>query len=116
MKIYLLLIVVSLLSLIVCLNEDTQCDTQTASSRGDCTSRKFSEDELKKNAKYCCLVETTILGTKGKSCLPIDQASYDDIKKFIDDLKEKTGATELSIDCSSKYLKYSLLILLLSIL
>lgn len=117
MRLYQISILIIYLSLFVCLNDgETPCDTTTAGKRSDCTNRKFSEDEMKNGAKYCCLLETTILETNGKSCIAIDQNSYDDIKKFIDELKEKTSATKLSIDCNQSYLKYSLLFLILLLL
>ena len=117
MKLVQIFILFLYLSLIGCLNDDnTPCDTKTADSKSFCNNRKMSEEETKNGAKYCCFLETTILGTKGASCIPIEQKSYDDIKKFIEDLKEKTGATELSIDCNQNYLKISLLLLILILL
>lgn len=117
MKLYQIFILFVYVSLIGCLNDDnTPCDTTTADSKSFCNNRKMSEEETNNGAKYCCFLETTILGTKASSCIPIDQKSYDDIKKFIKDLKEKTAATELSIDCNQNYLKLSLLSLLLILL
>ena len=100
------------LTLLLCLNAESPCNTDTASNRDFCTSRQMSESEKAQQATKCCYLQTTILGVKGSSCIPIDDSSYNDIKKFIDDLKEKTGATELSIDCNQNYLKYSLLLIL----
>lgn len=113
MKLFQIFFLLSFISLLSCLNEDnTPCDTKTASKKEDCFNRKLSTDETNKGAVKCCYLTAKMLGVDGASCTPVDQKSLDEIKDYIAQLKEETGATELNIDCGTNTLKFSALILL----
>lgn len=118
MKVYSIFIFFTYLYLILCLNEDTtSCDNDYADNKEQCYNRSFSQKETDEGAVKCCYLEATIIGVAGGSCIPLDQKSLDDIKDYIKELKEKTGASKLKIFCNySFYLQLSLLSLLVLLL
>lgn len=116
MKLFQIFFLFSFIALLSCLNDDnTPCDTNTASKKEDCFNRQFSEEENKNGAVKCCYLTATMLGVDGASCTPVDQNSLNNLKDYIAQLKKETGATKLNIDCGtngSNTLRFSALILL----
>ena len=103
--------------LVALYNAAEKCtDIFTPSKASECNSLKVDDGFYK-----CCYVYTKIsiaeVSRESKSCTEIDKTNYDNIKDFVKKSKEemeKTGAkvSSFDIDCSSKYLYISLLLLM----
>ena len=103
MKAFLLLIV---LVLAACEN----CDgLHGGNSADDC-------NKLTKlpGADYCCWFHAKENGQEFNMCLPIDKTTYDQIGDKVDEMKKQyKDASDIKLDCSSKYLSVALISLLL---
>ena len=85
----------------------------------DCEKRSFSDEEKEEGAYKCCLVKMKVdsYTFKGKeySCVPLTQAEYKDIKKYIKAAEKINEVKDLDIDCNSSYLAFSFIITLVLI-
>ena len=117
MKIITFIISILLVSFII--SED--CDKEEGvSSKKDCKGLTVSKD-----GNYCCFVKSKYTEDGKtedfKGCGEYTKEEYDNMEKFVDQLKKKAkddGDTDysLSIDCASSYLQYYLASLLLLII
>jgi len=112
MKAYFFVILLGALAMYSC----AECEG-SASSVSDCEKRT-----LPTGAYRCCYGESkvTFMGatTETKGCAPITKDQYDNIEKFMEDLKKQSEAIgakvdKLSVDCNSNYIIISMLGLLL---
>lgn len=90
-----------------------QCENIKPSYREQCTSIGSIS-----GYKGCCFEKfNSSSGVIQKSCWPLTYNEYDNIKNYIEARKEKNpGCTDYSLDCSSKFISISLILLLLNLL
>ena len=99
MKLYLLVVLISLISLSISQNS---CILTASPSKETCNSA-LSESDKTSKFKYCCYQEYESL----KTCVPYTQDMYDAIGKA------KKSDIKGKIECKSTYLKLGLLGLVL---
>ena len=96
--------------------QETEC-SGIATKKSDCEGRKLGEGFYR-----CCYGESKMTKdgqtTENKFCVPVTQDQYDNIKDYIDkskkEYKEKgVEVKKLSVDCSSNFLVFSFLSLIL---
>ena len=110
MKTFYLILVAFLVSQI---SSRTCIDTSLPTKASDC------HDATDKNTFYrCCYMYVKDKsGQEVKMCVPIDEASYKDIGKAIDEQKKKyKDLDKFEFDCNSKYVAFSVLSLILLLL
>ena len=95
MKLYLLVVLISLISLSISQNT---CALTASPSKSTCNSA-LSESDKKSGFKYCCYQEIESV----KVCVPYTQDLYDAIGKA------KKSDIKGTIECKSTYLKLGLL-------
>ena len=113
---------VLLISILVSLYKAEKCNSTVVPNQvSDCHNRDKSID----NQYKCCYVyeKYFLMGSleKGKSCTPVTQIEFNNIKDVIKTYKEaieKMGGIldTYDIDCSSNYLFISLLLLMILLL
>ena len=110
MKIYSLLLIFALLTYInnteYCGDEDSQ-----PSSVNDCKNKELDPDYKEAGYDACCLFKVTE-GVEGKMCLPVIKSK---VKDAIKEFKDK-GYKGVSIDCGSKWISFSFLLVIIIIL
>ena len=87
--------------------------TQAPSKASDC------HDSTDKDQYYrCCyMYAKDKSGQEAKMCVPVDEATYKDIGKTIDEEKKKyKDLDKFEFDCNSKYVSLSILSLILLLL
>lgn len=120
MKPYFIILLILLSYFIYC--QDDYCGYKDEPKKAsECHNLKVTgmSDFYKENeetAKYCCYFSYNVDSKDGASCVPLSEASYNDIKNVMKDIeklyKEHDGKAK-KLDCNSYYLKMSLLSLVL---
>ena len=94
---------------------DTLCASREPSSKKDCTDYKLTDGEKgNSGVDSCCYVTYKDDGEDEKECWPVvkKEVTKDNIK----DIETENGYTDLSIECHSNWISFSLLFLLFSLL
>ena len=90
-----------------------QCSNIQPSYREQCTSI----GSIYGYTSCCYESLITSAGLRKKSCWPLTKDEYNNIDNYINARKEQNpGCTEYSLDCGSKFISISLILLLLNLL
>ena len=110
MKIYSLLLIFALLTYI---NNTDYCGDEetTPSSANDCKNREIDSDDKEEGADACCFYKATLL-VETKDCRAVKKS---EVKDAVKEMKD-AGLKDVSIDCGSKWISFSFLLVILIIL
>ena len=83
------------------------------------TKASDCHDATDKNTFYrCCYMYAKVKsGAETKMCVPVDEATYKDIGKQVDESKKQfNDIDKFEFDCNSKYVAFSILSIILLLL
>ena len=94
---------------------DTLCALREQSSKKDCTDYKLTDEKKKEeDADSCCYVTYKEDGKEEQEC---GSGKKKDVNKdYVKELEDYLEVTDLSIECHSNWISFSLLFLLFSLL
>ena len=113
MKFYQIIFLLFLMTNFV--NSTTDCDPEgglNPSGQKDCKDLNL---DFQEDLKYCCFLKMKDGSNEAKTCIPLTDAEYKDIKQTIKKFEEEGGKVK-DLDCKSIYLQFSLISLLFLIL
>ncbi len=95
-----------------------QCSSKACMSvTSPSKAKDCNEAEPGQGYHKCCYLNGKLKGqNEEKLCIPLKKEEYDDIKNYISNKKKEAGegnVEKLDIDCNSKYLVHSVILLLL---
>ena len=110
MKIYSLLLIFALLTYI---NNTDYCGDEetTPSSANDCKNKELDSDDKEEGYDACCFYKSSWL-VETKECMAVKKSKVKDAVKKLKD----AGYKDVSIDCGSKWISFSFLLMILIIL
>ena len=110
MKIYSLLLIFALLTYI---NNADYCGYEESepSSANDCKNKELDSEDKEAGNDACCFYKATLLG-ETKECMAVKKSKVKDAVKEMKD----AGLKDVSIDCGSKWISFSFLLMILIIL
>ncbi len=110
MKIYSLLLIFALLTYI---NNADYCGYEESdpSSANDCKNKELDSEDKEKGFDACCFYKANLLG-EIKECMAVKKS---DVKNTVKKIKD-AGLKDVSIDCGSKWISLSFLLVIFIIL
>ena len=104
--------IILILTLLNFISSRDECAMTNPSSKKDCTDYKL-KDEEKNSSGYkldsCCYYKAKKDGTEITTCIAAKKSGV--TSKVIEGIKEEEGFSELSIDCNSEWMKFSLFLI-----
>ena len=100
-----LILVFTFISLSFC--DEEGCDLSNPSKKSDCTSRTLSTYEKDEGYDSCCYETYKYNGNDVSECTALPKKKVSD---YIKAMKE-VGYTDMSVDCNSKWLNFSMLLI-----
>ena len=88
----------------------------------DCTSRILDQDDkdigtaMQMTADTCCMIVSEYQGVESKVCYPVEKSKASDYKNTLKKYGSSFANADMSIKCSSSYIKYGISILMILLL
>ena len=88
----------------------------------DCISRTLDQDDkdfctaMQMTADTCCMIVSEYQGAEVKQCFPVEKSKASDYKNKLKNSGYSFPNVDMSIKCSSSYIKYGISILMILLL
>lgn len=103
--------------LLLCFSLVLNCSSHSSDASKDVCNKDLTEEEKAKGYTHCCYIRYKLeKQDERKGCEIYNKYRFDHIKDFLKQMYFEAGTDDFNIECSSSYVKFGLLSLILILL